>query len=105
MKAKPIIKVVVATLMTFIVAFVAITPITEAVSNHDEAIFTEVLRLGIGDGDYEVGYDYGTHYLHLKGPGGFVIMNSELFILDSVNRRIQVFNLTGEYKRGIALPR
>ena len=104
MMTKRITKIVWATLMTLIVALVAITPITEAVSNHDEAVFTEVLRLGIGDGDYEVGYDYGTHYLHLKGPGGFVIMDGELFILDSVNRRIQVFNLTGEYKRGIALP-
>lgn len=69
MMTKRITKIVWATLMTLIVALVAITPITEAVSNHDEAVFTEVLRLGIGDGDYEVGYDYGTHYLHLKGPG------------------------------------
>ncbi len=104
MMAKRMLKIVSATLMALIVALVAIAPITEAVSNPDEVVFTEVLRLGIGDGDYEVGYDYGLHHLHLKGPGGFVIMDSELFILDSVNRRIQVFNLTGEYQRSIPLP-
>lgn len=66
---------------------------SEAIKDSEKnkpSTLTPILELGIGDGDYEVGFakdDYGMKL----GPSSFYVNNNEIMIVDYVNPRVLVY--------------